>query len=175
VREQRAAGHSVVGAARSEAAARAVEAAGADVYRADLADPAHLARGAGGADAVIHCGFNHDFSRFAENCAQDRRVIEAFGDALAGSQRPLVVTSGIGVVPGGRVLTEDMVAPADAPNPRVATELAVRALRDRGVNASLVRLPPSMHGEGDHGFVPLLVELARSGRSFADYEKVGAA
>ncbi|HEY4240382.1 MAG TPA: SDR family oxidoreductase [Kofleriaceae bacterium] len=173
VRDLVAAGHSAIGVARSDAGAAAVTAAGASVYRADLTDPAHLARGAIAADAVIHCGFIHDFTKFAESCALDRRVIAALADVLAGSQRPLVITSGIGVVPGGREITEDFEPGADAPNPRVATELEARAQRDRGINVSLVRLPPTTHGEGDHGFVPMLVDLARE-RGAAAYANDGA-
>lgn len=111
---------------------------------------------------MIHAGFNHDFSRFKENCESDRHIIAALGDALSGSDRPFLVTSGTGLLQLGRPATED-----DLPNvgssviPRVATEEAVAAIVERGIKASLIRLPPSVHGTGDHGFVPMLIAKAR--------------
>jgi nucleoside-diphosphate-sugar epimerase len=115
---------------------------------------------------VIHTAFNHDFSRWAENSENDRRAIEALGSALAGSDRPLVVTSGTGLVAmPGRAATED-----DAPTstvPRVKSEEAATAVAARGVHVSVVRLPPSVHGDGDHGFVPTLIGLARQKRAAA--------
>ncbi|APR76014.1 Nucleoside-diphosphate-sugar epimerase [Minicystis rosea] len=161
VRELTSAGHDVVGLARSDAAAQAVTEAGAVVYRGDLGRPESLERGVSEADAVIHTGFNHDFSKFKANCENDRKVIDALGSALAGSRRPLLVTSAIGVLPAENVVTEQTMPRSPSPNPRVATEEAVRALIDRGVNVSVVRLPASTHGEGDHGFVPILIKLAR--------------
>ncbi|MEO5820873.1 MAG: SDR family oxidoreductase [Vicinamibacteraceae bacterium] len=153
------AGHQIVGLSRSDAAADALTSVGASVHRGSLEDLDSLRAGASAADGVIHLGFIHDFSRFAENCEIDRHAITALGSALAGSNRPLVVTSGIGLLPQGRIATEDS-APAGQ-NPRVASEEAARAVAGRGVAVSIVRLPPSVHGDGDHGFVPILITLAR--------------
>lgn len=157
-----AAGHTVLGLARSEAGAKTLEAAGAQVHRGSLEDEASLRSGAAVADGIIHMGFNHDFARFAENCELDRRAIGILGDALLGSERQLLVTSGLMLqVPNGRVANEDdLVYPTSSTYPRVS-EAAVVALKTRGINATVVRLPPSVHGEGDHGFVPTLIRIAR--------------
>lgn len=162
VRELIGAGHQVIGLARSDANAAALVQAGAQAHRGDLADPDSLRSGAAQADAVIHCGFIHDFANFKASCETDRRVIETLGDVLAGSDRPLIVTSGIGVLPHGHLLNEE-ARPANGSDshPRVATEEAVEAVVARGVNAAVMRLPPSVHDAGDHGFVPILIGIAK--------------
>lgn len=152
-------GHRVTGLARSDAAAEALAAAGAAAHRGDLTDLDSLRRGAAAADAVIHTAFNHDFSRFAASCEDDRRIVTALGEALAGSNRRLVVTSGTALVAGTPLAVE--TATASSHHPRAASEQAAAALAERGVHVSVVRLPPSVHGAGDHGFVPLLIDLAR--------------
>jgi len=153
------AGHQVIGLVRSDAGAKALAATGATVHRGDVQDIDSLKSGAAQADAVVHTAFIHDFSKFKESCETDRRAITAMGEALKGSARPLIVTSGTGLLPSGRVVTED-----DVPlptHPRVASEQAAEAMRAEGVNVSVMRLPPSVHGDGDHGFVPLLIGMAR--------------
>lgn len=161
VNELLANGHSVTGLARSPAKGEVLAATGARVLHGTLDDLDLLQRAADGSDGVIHCAFNHDFSKFAENSEQDRRAIEAIGAALKGSQRPLLVTSGAALVatPGG-VAGEDAPIPAHSAHPR-KSEAAAEALRDAGIRVSAIRLAPTVHGIGDHGFVPILVGMAR--------------
>ncbi|QGZ39349.1 nucleoside-diphosphate-sugar epimerase [Pseudoduganella flava] len=158
VQELLGAGHQVVGLTRSDTGAAALEQAGAQVYRGNLDEPDSLVAGAAGADAVIHTAFDHDFSRFADNCEKDRRAIAALGKGLMGSERRLIVTSGLAQLAAGRLATEHDVPPAGFPR---QSEAAAAALRAQGVRAAAMRLPPSVHGAGDHGFVPMLIALAR--------------
>lgn len=156
-----AAGHQVLGLCRSDDKAPALAAAGAAIHRGSLQDLESLKSGAAQSDGVVHLAFNHDFSKFAENGADEQRAIQAIGAVLEGSDRPLVVTSGIALLAPGNVATEkSLPRPASESFPR-NPEAAAAALRARGVHATAVRLPPSVHGHGDHGFVPRLIGLAR--------------
>jgi nucleoside-diphosphate-sugar epimerase len=161
VHELIAHGHRVLGLTRSEPGAQALEAAGADIHRGALDDLDSLRAGAGQADAVIHTAFNHDFSKFVENCEEDRRAIEAMGAVLEGSARPMLVTSGVALLAPGRVATEADMPPFDSPAYPRKSEAATAALVARGVRATTIRLAPSVHGHGDHGFVPRLIQIAR--------------
>lgn len=155
-------GHKVLGLARSDAAAAALAAAGAEIHRGDLDELESLRSGAKAADGVIHTAFVHDFSKMASAGETDLHAVEAIGAALAGSDRPFVITSGIALVKVERHATEDDAADTgSAGGHRAASEEAVLAMASRGVRASVVRLPPSVHGDGDHGFVPALIGIAR--------------
>jgi nucleoside-diphosphate-sugar epimerase len=160
VKELIGAGHTVLGLARSDAGARGLSAAGAEVLRGDLEDLETLRAGAAQADGVIHTAFRHDWTRFAESCELDRRAIEALGSALEGSDRPLLVTSGLAVLAQGRVATEnDPPAKASAAYPRVS-EATGEAVRARGVNVSVVRLP-QVHNPEKQGLITYMVSAAR--------------
>lgn len=157
VAELLASGHAVLGLARSEPGAQSLTAAGAEVHRGDLADLDSLRCGAAMSDAVIHAAFDHDFSKFAENCAADRLAIEAIGEAIGSSGKPMVVTAGI-PVGSGRPATEDD-PPSTGSSPRVSEETAA-VLVARGVRAAVVRLP-QVHDRDRHGLATYLITLAR--------------
>ena len=161
VTELISAGHQVLGLTRSDAGAQSLKAAGAEVHRGDLEDLESLRSGAAKSDGVIHTAFNHDFSRFAENCEMDRRAIEALGDVLTGSDRPLIITSGTGMgnAAPGQAATEDHFN-SNHPNPRKASEVAGVSVAERGVNVSVVRLP-QVHNPVKQGLITYAVQLAR--------------
>jgi nucleoside-diphosphate-sugar epimerase len=162
VRELLGAGHQVLGLARSDTAAATLRAAGADVHRGTLADLDSLRAGADAADGVIHAAFIHDFTDFENSIAVDLRAVQTIGEALAGTDRPFAISSGTPVLPG-QVATEDSVPESGTPAAaRLGAEEAVLAFADRSVRGAVVRLPRSVHGEGDlHGFVALLIDVAR--------------
>src|SRR5882757_6286545 len=161
VQELIGAGHQVLGLVRSDAGAATLAATGAEVHRGSLEDHDSLAAGARACDGVIHTAFNHDFSKFAANCEMDRRAIQALGAAIAGSDRLLIVTSGTALLTLGQLVTEDTVAPAIHPTiPRVSEQTAF-AMLPAGVRVSVVRLP-QVHGDGDYGFVPMVIGFARA-------------
>ncbi|WP_432955051.1 SDR family oxidoreductase [Micromonospora haikouensis] len=172
VRELLDAGHHVVGLARSDSSAAALVAVGAEARRGSLEDLAALRAAAGAADGVVHTAFVHDFADFAAAVRTDLRAVEALGEALVGSGKPLVVTSGTTLLTPGRVSTEDDAAGPDFPRGRA--EEATLGLAGRGVRAVVLRLPPSVHGAGDtRGFLPRLVGIARD-RGFSAYVADGA-
>lgn len=155
-----AAGHAVTGLARSDANVETLKRMGADVLRGSLEDLDSLKRGAAEADGVIHLAFIHDFSTYAENGQVDKRAIEAMGETLAGTNKPLVVTSGVGLLTPGRLSTEEDAARVGESIPRVS-EMAAFAFADRGVRVSAVRLP-QVHGyDGKAGFVGYLHQIAK--------------
>jgi len=162
VRELIAAGHQVLGLCRSPDKAAALAGAGAEVHRGSIEDPDSLRSGAAQADGVIHLAFNHDFSKFQANCEDDRRVIEVLGSALAGSKRPLIVTSGTAIAntaPGQLAREDNEVIGSDA-NPRAASEEAAASVAARGVNTSVVRLP-QVHDTVRQGLITWTIAIAR--------------
>ena len=162
VKELLAAGHQVLGLSRSDQGARALTAAGADVHRGSTQDLDSLKAGAGRSDGVIHLAFNHDFSKFKANCEDDRRAIQALGSVLAGSRRPLIVTSGTAMAKTtpGQPATEDAAVVSSDAIPRAASEEAAAALATQGVNASVVRLP-QVHDTYKQGLVTYAITVFR--------------
>ena len=162
VRELIDAGHQVLGLARSDAGARLLEATGAEVHRGDLEDLDSLRSGSVNSDAVIHTAFNHDFSKYVANCEADRRVIEALGSVLAGSDRLLIVTSGTGManLAPDHLRTEDDPPVTSKVVPRAASEEAAASVASRGVRVAVVRLP-QVHDTAKQGLVTYAIHLAR--------------
>jgi nucleoside-diphosphate-sugar epimerase len=164
VQELKSAGHQVVGLARSDSSAEALASAGAEVRRGSLEDLDSLRAGAEMSDGVIHLGYIHDFSKMEDNARVDLAAIELFGEALAASDRPLVIASGtLMLAPPGQTSTEaDTGYPADnAVVGRRRNEHVLLSLAGRGVRSASVRLTPTVHGSGDHGFVPIIIGVAR--------------
>ena len=160
-RELMGSGHSVVGLVRSREKADALAALGVIPLVGSLTDLDVIRGGAGDADGIIHTAFGLDFSRIAELAEEDRQAIETFGEVFAGSKRPIVVTGGVGLLPAGETFQENARPPMNPHFPRVS-EQTTFALAGRGLHASLVRLPRSVHGLGErHGFVPMLAAVAR--------------
>ena len=161
VPELLAAGHRVLGLARSDDAAAAVAALGADVHRGSLDDLASLTAGAADCEGVVHLGYNHDFSQMAQAAQSDLRAIDALGAALVGTDGPFVIASGVLGLASGRAATE-LDQPDPTIHPRVAGVQLAMAYAERGVRAAAVRFAPTVHGDGDHGFIDTLVNIARA-------------
>jgi nucleoside-diphosphate-sugar epimerase len=162
VKELIAAGHRVIGLCRSDDKAAALAATGAEVYRGSIAEPTSLEAGAARSDGVIHLAFNHDFSRFVQNCEDDRRVIQALGSVLAGSHRPLIVTSGTPIantVPGEPARENNTIVSSHA-HPRAASEEAAASVAAAGVNVSVVRLP-QVHDPVTQGLITPAIAMFR--------------
>src|ERR1700682_650708 len=153
------AGHQVLGLARSDEGAKSLITAGAQVHRGDLEDLGSLRSGAAMSDGVIHVAFNHDFSKFAENCEADRRAIEVIGDVLEGSDRPLIVTSGLPLTPDRLTTEDDVPTSGSGGSPRLSEQTAISMVA-RGVRASVVRMP-QVHDRDKQGLATYLIALAR--------------
>lgn len=156
-------GHQVLGLARSDKGAEALTALGVDVHRGSLDDLESLKQGASITDGVIHLAFIHDFSDYEGNCRKDRLAIEAMGSVLAGSNRPLIITSGTLMLPPGRLASEDDAGDLTKPAAvRGLAEQSAFAFVPQGLRAMAVRLPPTNHGDGDQGFIKMLIDVARA-------------
>ena len=155
-----AAGHQVVGLARSDASAKLLESLGAEVLRGSLDDLDSLKHGAANSDGVIHCAFVHDFSDYAGSVKKDQVAIQTIGAALEGTNRPFVITSGILGVSINRLATEQDKANLELFPRGLAEEITI-SFSSKDVRSSVIRLPPSVHGKGDHGFIPMLISIAR--------------
>lgn len=152
-------GHSVIGLARSEAAASAIRSAGAEALMGNLEEPEALAKGASQADGVIHTAFIHDFSQYAKANEADKVAINTMAEALSGTKKPLVVAAGIlGLPKTNGYITEENAAQPGGPR---STELTALALAAKGINTSVVRLSPSVHDAGDKGFIPFIIQQAK--------------
>jgi nucleoside-diphosphate-sugar epimerase len=160
-------GHDVVGLARSDASATAIAALGADVFRGSLDDPQSLREGAALSDGVIHLGYNHDFSRMEEAALTDRNAIEAIGTVLKNSDRPFVIAGGVLGLAPGRIATESD-QPESGLHPRTTNVHFALSFAEEGVRTSCVRFAPTVHGDGDHGFIATLVAIARE-KGFSGY------
>lgn len=161
------AGHKVIGLARSDANSAALKKMGAEIHQGSLEDTESLRAGAAKADGVIHLAFIHDFSKFAENGQTDKRAIEAMGEVLAGSDRPLIVTGGVLMVAPGRLVTEEDPAREGPGVPRVSEGSAL-AFVSKGVRAMVVRLPQVHGGDGKAGLIGYAIDIARA-KGFAAY------
>lgn len=166
------AGHEVLGLTRSDEGARRLAEAGAEAHRGDIEDLDSLRAGAERADAVIHTAFDHDFSNFVANCEKDGRVIAALGEPLKGTERPLLITSGVGMGGGAGGLAVEAVLDRAHPNPRIASELAGEALKEAGVDVRVVRLP-QVHDAVKQGLISPLIEITRE-RGVSAYVGDGA-
>jgi nucleoside-diphosphate-sugar epimerase len=154
------AGHQVLGLARSDAAAASIAALGADVHRGGLDHPDSLRAGAAASDGVVHLAYNHDFSNMEQAAQTDREAIEAIGATLEGTDRPFLIASGLLGLATGRPGTERDMPDPDS-HPRMANAATALSFAARGVRSSVVRFAPTVHGAGDHGFVAVLVGIAR--------------
>lgn len=162
VKELQAGGHKVTGLARSEESAQKLKESGAEAYYGDLSQPQTLVEAVENADAVVHLGFIHDFSKFKEMCVLDGQVIETIGSALKGTQKPFIITSGIGVIQKEGMVTENDQPEGDG-IPRIITERAADKVAEMGVNVAVIRLPPVVHDRGDKiGFIPSLIGIAKA-------------
>ncbi len=161
VKELVKAGHEVTGLARSEVAAKSLYDSGAKIYHGGLEDLESLNKAVKMAEGVIHTAFNHDFFNFKNNCEMDRRVIETIGAAMVGTDNPLVITSAIGVLQRGYVTEESKPDYGTEGHFRAASEEAADIVAEKGVRVSVIRLAPTVHGENDHNFVPILIKLAK--------------